>query len=175
MTSRLSGFHSEINPQHLKNPVLAFLKTYWDSKKAGRALPSRADIKPAELKEHLGWIILLDALPDYVDFRYRMIGSRVTQYFLANSRGKTLSEALGSYGDAVVNGALSVHRKAAKDKVVVRAYGGASWLGRSFLDFDALLLPLSDDGEAVNMILSAFTFDLSRLLQSRSPPLQTGS
>ena len=175
MTSRPSGIHCETNPQHLQNPVLAFLKTYWDRKKASRTLPCRADIKPVELKEHLGWIILLDALPDYVDFRYRMIGSRVTQYFLANSTGKTLSEAFGSYGEAAVNGTLSLHRKAAKDKVVVRAYGGAGWLGRSFLDFDALLLPLSDDGETVNMVLSGFTFDLSRLLQSRWAPPHSGS
>lgn len=131
-------------------------------------MPARADIKPADLKEHLGWIILLDALPEFADFRYRTIGTRVTQYFLADSTGKTLSEAFGSYGEAVVNGVLAVHRKAAQDKVAVRAYGGAGWLGRSFLDFDVLILPLSDDGGTANMMLSAFTFDLTRLLESRA-------
>ena len=167
MTARLTGIQSEIDPQNLQHPVLAFLKAYWDLKRGGRAMPTRADIRPSEMKEHLGWIILLDALPDFSDFRYRTIGTRVTQYFLADSTGKTVTEAFGFYGDAAVKGVIATHRKAAADKVAVRSFGGAGWLGRSFLDFDALFLPLSDDGETANMILSAFTFDVSKLLQAR--------
>jgi len=130
-------------------------------------MPARADIKPSDMKEHLGWIILLDALPDFADFRYRTIGTRVTQYFLADSTGKTVTEAFGAYGETVVRGVIAVHRKAAQDKVVVRSFGGAGWLVRSFLDFDALYLPLSDDGQTANMILSAFTFDAARLPPAR--------
>lgn len=171
MSARLTGIQTEFDPQHLQNPVLAFLKAYWDSKKAGRALPSRADVKPSDMKEHLGWIILVDVLPDFTDFRYRTIGTRVTQYFLADSTGKTVTEAFAPYGEAAVNGVLWIHRKSARDKLVIRSHGGAGWLGRSFLDFDALYLPLSDDGQTVNMILSAFTFDISKLLQVRGAPL----
>lgn len=170
MSSRLSGINTEIDPQNLQNPVLSFLKAYWDGKRGARPMPTRAEIKPGDMKEHLGWIILLDALPDYSDFRYRTIGTRVTQYFLADSTGKTLTEAFSQYGDAAVNGVIATHRKAARDKIAVRSHGGAGWLGRSFMDFDALFLPLSDDGEHVNMILSAFTFDLAKLLQSRANP-----
>jgi hypothetical protein len=170
MSGRLTGIHNEIDPQTLQNPVLAFLKNYWDLKRGGRKMPTRADIKPADMKEHLGWVILLDVLPDFQDFRYRTIGTRVTQYFLADSTGRTLREAFGAYGDAAVNGVMAVHRKAAQDQVVVRAYGGAGWLGRSFLDFDALFLPLSDDGVTANMVLSAFTFDIAQLLQVRADP-----
>jgi hypothetical protein len=170
MSSRLSGILNEINPVELENPTLAFLKSYWDAKRGDRAMPARADIKPSEMKEHLGWVIVLDALPGFADFRYRTIGTRVTQYFLADATGKTLTEAFEPYGEGAVKGVIAVHRKTAADKVVVRAYGGAGWLGRSFLDFDALYLPLSDDGETVNMILSAFTFDASKLLQSRGGP-----
>jgi len=169
MSSRLSGVSSEIDPQNLDQPVLRFLKDYWDGKRAGRAMPSRADIKPAEMKEHLGWIILVDVFPDFSDFRYRTIGSRVTQYFLQDSTGKTISEAFAPSGEAAVNGVLAVHRKCARDRVVLRSHGGAGWLGRSFLDFDALYLPLSDDGATVNMILSAFIFDRAALLKARAP------
>jgi hypothetical protein len=167
MSPRLSGVSSEVDPQHLEHPVLSFLKDYWDQKRAGRAMPSRADIHPAEMKEHLGWIILVDVLADFSDFRYRMIGSRVTQYFLQDSTGKSVSEAFAASGEAVVNGVLAVHRKCARDRVVLRSHGGAGWLGRSFLDFDALYLPLSDDGTTANMILSAFTFDRAALLKAR--------
>jgi len=130
-------------------------------------MPSRADIKPSEMKEHLGWIILVDALPALEDFRFRMIGTRVAQYFLADATGQTMREAFAAYGDQVTARVIATHRKTARDKVVVRAYGGAGWLGRSFLDFDAIYMPLSDDGESVNMILSAFTFDAAALIKAR--------
>lgn len=172
MSARLSGIQTETNPQKLQHPALAFLKAYWETKRAGRAMPSRADIKPADMKEHLGWIVLLDALPDLSDFRYRTIGTRVSQYFLADSTNKTLRESFEPFGEAAVNAVIAVHRKAAEDRLPVRAHGGAGWLGRSFLDFDALFLPLSDDGQTANMILSAFTFDLAKLLQARADPQQ---
>jgi hypothetical protein len=169
MSPRLSGVSSEVDPRNLEQPVLRFLKDYWEQKRAGRAMPARADIHPSEMKEHLGWIVLVDVLPDFCDFRYRTIGSRVTQYFLQDSTGRTISEAFASYGEAAVNGTLAVHRKCARDQVVLRSHGGAGWLGRAFLDFDALYLPLSDDGTTVNMILSAFTFDRAALLKARAP------
>lgn len=172
MSARLSGIQNEIDPQNLQHPVLAFLKRYWDTKRGSRIMPSRAEIRPSEMKEHLGWIVMLDALPDLSDFRYRTIGTRVTQYFLSDSTGKTITEAFQAYGPAAINGVLWLHRKAAKDKVGIRAHGGAGWLGRSFLDFDTLVLPLSDDGQNANKILSAFTFDISNLLQARSVPPQ---
>jgi hypothetical protein len=167
MSSRLSGVGTEIEPQDIEQPVLRFLKDYWDRKRGARAMPSRADIRPSEMKEHLGWVILQDVIGDSEDFRYRTIGSRVTQYFLGDSTGKTVSETFAPFGEAAVNGVLAVHRKCARDRVVLRSHGGAGWLGRSFLDFDALYLPLSDDGVRANMILSAFTFDQAALLRER--------
>lgn len=168
ISPRTRNVQSEIDPQSLSNPILSFLRDYWDSKRAGRAMPSRADIKPAEMKEYLGWIILIDVLPGCDDFRFRMIGTRVGQYFLADATGQSMRDAFAAYGDAVINGIVATHRKTARDQVVVRAYGGAGWLGRSFLDFDAIYLPLSDDGVTVNMILSAFTFDAAALIKARA-------
>jgi hypothetical protein len=169
MSPRLSGVSSEVDPQHLEHPVLNFLKEYWQGKRAGRVMPARADIRPAEMKDYLGWIILVDVLPDFADFRYRMVGTRVAQYFLQDATGKTVSETFAPYGEAAVSGTLAVYRKCARDRVVLRSHGGAGWLGRSFLDFDTLYLPLSDDGTSVNMILSAFTFDQAALLKARAP------
>ncbi|HUJ03619.1 MAG TPA: PAS domain-containing protein, partial [Rhizomicrobium sp.] len=63
MSARLAGLFTEIDPPSLANPVLSFLKAYWDRKRGERAMPARADIKPAEIKEHLGSIVLVDVLP----------------------------------------------------------------------------------------------------------------
>jgi hypothetical protein len=167
MAARLSGIRNEIDPKGLENPALAFLKDYWDAKRGARAMPARANINPAEMKEHLGWVMLLDVLPGFVDFRYRVVGTRVTQYFVTESTGKTVTEVFEPFGEAAVKGVQAIYRKAARDKTVVRSYGGAGWLGRAFLDFDALAMPLSDDGETANMVMSVFTFDFSQFSLSR--------
>jgi hypothetical protein len=159
VAERIKNVGSEINPTVLAHPTLAFLRDYWEQKRGSRAMPARADIDPAEMRHHLGWMILADVLPGLADFRYRLIGTRVTQYFQRNITGKTISEAYAENGPAAQKMALAVYRKVARDRVVLRTFGDIGWLGHDFLEFDQLFVPLSDDGSAVNMVLSAFTFD----------------
>lgn len=168
MSSNVTVVHTEVDPKHLQNSALVFLKDYWERKRGARAMPSRADIRPSEMKEHLGWIMLLDVLPGAQDFRFRTVGTRVTEYFLTEATGKTVTEAFARYGEDAVKAVLATHRKIAREAVTLRVHGGAGLFGRAFLDFDALYLPLSDTGVSVNMILSAFTFDLSALLKVRT-------
>jgi hypothetical protein len=162
MNGRIGNVGSEIDPATLANPTLAFLKSYWEGKRNGRAMPSRADIDPIEMREHLGWIILADVLADYEDFRFRLVGTRVTDYFGRDITGKTLSESYAGFGPAALKMALAVYRKVARDRVVLRTFGNAGWLGQDFLEFDQLFLPLSEDGVHANIVMSAFTFDARR-------------
>jgi len=159
MTAKLMGTSVDICPVRIEHPTLAAIHDYWDAKRGGRAMPARADINPPQLREHLGWIILVDVLPDLSDFRYRLVGTKVARYFGSDGTGQTISEAFRQYGAGAIKGVQAVHRKAARDKVAVAARGEAAWLADGFDYFDSIYLPLSDDGETVNMILSAFVFD----------------
>ncbi|HEY2034603.1 MAG TPA: PAS domain-containing protein [Rhizomicrobium sp.] len=174
MTERLQNVGTEINPTALENETLAFLLRYWNEKRGGRAMPSRADIKASELKEHLGWIMLMEVLPGFVDFRYKLIGTLVTQYFLGDSTGLTVTEAFSKEKNGSGKGVAAMFRKCARDRCIVRSFGNAGWLGRGFEEFDCLSLPLSDDGESVNMILHAFVFDKSSVLLSREVARHNG-
>jgi hypothetical protein len=165
MSARVSGVFTEINPTKLVNPALVFLKDYWDRKRGARTMPSRADINPSEMKQHLGWVVLADALPGFGDFRYRTIGTRVSGYFAPGSTGKLVTEVFQPNGEAVVNAMLAPYRKTARDQVVVHAWGAADWIGKAFLDFESLYMPLSDDGVTVNMVFGAVTFELAAPLK----------
>ena len=85
MSNNVLDTVAQANPTHFDHPTCVFLRSYWESKRAGRALPSRSDISPAQLKEHLGWVMILDVLPGERDFRYRLIGTLVTQYFSSDA------------------------------------------------------------------------------------------
>jgi len=161
MTARLQRTTVDVSPSRIEHPTLAAVFDYWNEKRGTRTMPARADISPPELKEHLGWIILLDVLPDFADFRYRLIGTKVARYFRAEATGLTVSEAFSPYGEGAVKGILAIHRKTARDRVPVVAHGESAWLAEGYDNFATIYLPLSDDGTTCNMILSAFVFDYS--------------
>ena len=166
MTALLQKTTVDICPADIENPTLSAIYSYWNDKRGARAMPARSEINPPELREHLGWIILVDVLPDLADFRYRLIGTKVARYFGAEATGRTISEAFRPFGDGAIKGVQAVHRKAARDCVPVQARGEAAWLAEGFDYFDSLYLPLSDDGANCNMILSAFVFDYSSVRAS---------
>lgn len=162
---RVDRAWAEVDPREISHPTLAAVHAYWLEKRGTRKMPSRDDINPVQMREHLGWIMMMDVLPGFADFRYRLIGTKVTRYFLTNSTGQTVSEAFGPFGAGAVKGVQAVYRKAAKAAVPVRAYGEADWLqsrgqyGHRHPHFDSLYLPLSDDDVTCNMLMAVFTFD----------------
>ena len=165
MRKHPGGVTTVINPTTLAHPALAFLRDYWNGKRGVRAMPSRIDIKPIELRDYLGWVMLVDVAADLNEFRYRLVGTLVTTYFMQDGTGKTVGELYPE--DSIARGVRSLFRKCARDRVVVHAFGDARWLGPHFEDFEALYLPLSEGGEAVDMILHAFVFDRTSVVRSR--------
>jgi hypothetical protein len=95
-------------------------------------------------------------LPDRDEFRYRLIGTLVTQYFNTDATGRTIAEAWASQGEG---GVLSIMRYVVQHNFPMRVYGEADWNTIGLEKFDAIYLPLSDHGEKVNLILRAFVFD----------------
>ncbi|MBI3675460.1 MAG: PAS domain-containing protein [Proteobacteria bacterium] len=157
----------EANPASFENPTLSFLYQYWKDKRGERKMPSRKDILPSEIKDHLGWVVMLDVLPGMEEFRYRLVGTRVNQYFNIDSTGLTVSQAWAPQGKDAIDGVLAILRAVARDKLILRCYGHDDWSDLGLEKFDSIYLPLSDDGESVNVILHAFVFDTHEVAIAR--------
>ena len=158
---------AEVNPDQFAHPTCVFLRDYWEMKRGTRAMPSRSDVSPAQLKDHLGWVMILEVLPGERDFRYRLIGTLVTQYFSSDATGKTVMEAFADNGELVAKSVNSIFRKVTRDKVVMRTAGNADWLSEGMEEFEAIYLPLSEDGVSVSHILHAFVCDREKMLLAR--------
>jgi hypothetical protein len=168
-TSPAEMTRMEENPTSTGNPVLDFFLRYWNEKHGSRAMPPRSAIDTREIKQHLGWICLLDALPDFADFRYRLVGSRVADFFLDDGTGKTVTEAFEGPDRALGDAALWIYRKCCLDKHPLRIVTpGAEWRGRYVPANDALYLPLASDGETADKVLAVFTFDYEEYRQTLS-------
>jgi hypothetical protein len=148
------------NPDSIDNPTLDFFIRYWNEKRGNRAMPSRASFEMREIKDYVGWICLLDALPDFRDFRYRLVGSRVADYFLGDGTGKTIRELFPGDDKPLGKAMLWVYQKTCREKLPLRISAPAGrWRGRHFPDTDSLYLPLSKDGDVADMAMTIFTFN----------------
>jgi len=96
-----------------------------------------------------------------------VIGTLVTEYFGADNTGSTATEAFAPSGKDVARAVNSIFCKCARDKVVMRTSGNANWLQEGMEEFEAIYLPLSDDGENVTHILHAFVCDREKMLLAR--------
>jgi hypothetical protein len=154
----LSG-RVEIDPKHLEHPTLGFLRAYWEGKRGGRPMPSRADINPSEMKQHLSWLVMLDVLEGGRDFRYRLIGDDVADYFFWNPTGKTVTESFANQPASLTNVVLNVYRGVIANRVPTYAFADAGWALKNVESCECLYVPLSDDGETINVLLQAFVFN----------------
>jgi hypothetical protein len=128
---------------------------YWDSKRAGRAMPSRADLDPADLKAHLPQIVLLDVERDPLRFRYRLVGTEVTRV----RRGTSKSDPTGTYVDEVTHhqgttAILAHYRRVVLERKPSLDHGTYTPdPDRPWARFTRLVMPLARDGETVDMLL----------------------
>ncbi len=87
--------------------------------------------------------------------------------FSLKRTGKKVSESFEKLGPGVTHAVLAVMRTAAKSRRLIHAFGDADAFAVGYEAFDAIFLPLSDDGETVNVILHAFVFNRPEVLMAR--------
>lgn len=124
---------------------------YWLDKAAGRRMPGRADIDPTEIPKLLPDVMLVERL-DSGRYRYRLIGTENAAAHGVNATGRFLDEVLPGPDYAA-------HVLALYDQCVERRralYSECLFFSPSRRDPErhtkVLFMPLSSDGENVNMI-----------------------
>ena len=136
----LSGFASDI----------AAFYAYWDGKRRGRNMPARADIDALEIVPYLPGIMLIDVVEDPRRFVYRLVGTREVAMRGRDPTGKSVAEgfygasaeaSMASYQDVVDRRAPRLERR--EFTTPDGRYGREQ----------VILLPLSDDGTRVTMIV----------------------
>lgn len=132
---------------------LSKVYAYWQQKRGARAMPARSDIDPAEIKPLLPYMILVDVVYDQQtrpDFIYRLVGTREVEIRGNDPTGRRVAEAFhGPSAENAVGCYVQVVETRAPlldDEYFVRD-------GDRYADEANLFLPLSNDGEQVNMVM----------------------
>ena len=152
------------DPSGLLAPRLKQALTYWQMKRAGRAMPARRDIDPVDIPALLPYVVLIDVLAEPLDFRYRLIGTEIRNISRHDYTGRRFSELSGKGRGSV----LWAHC----EEVVRRQAplsGSTPYVRSEHLRrCENVLLPLSEDGEDVTMILKVISFERAQATRDRS-------
>jgi len=150
-----------IDPDNLASPFREF-REYWTSKCAGRAMPRRADVDPLELpRPYMPYLSIIEVLPDTDDFRFRVIGTGITERLGRDSTGRTVREVYAAADRESREWMLEAYQAVVTHKRPVLKRGTLRMVQKDFVDFEALHLPLSEDGERVSMLFG-YTHFLDR-------------
>jgi len=143
------------------SPLLVDLLAYWDAKRGQRLMPSRADIDPtdAALRKHIGFIVLVDVIGKPARFRFRLIGSKITEAVGRDSTGRWLDEL---YSPADYENMIVAYRWLVQHRAPMRIVGDLRHANREWLEMESLDLPLSSDGETVDVILTRSILSAAR-------------
>lgn len=138
------------------DPRMEAAYSYWLRKAAGRGMPRRADIDPAEIPRLLRDIMLVDVLPDG-RYRYRLIGTANTQAHGVSATGRYLDEVLP--GDEYKAHVLRLYDECVQARRAL--YSECLFLsldGAPARHTKVLFMPLSEDGGSVNMVFVVQVF-----------------
>ncbi|HZB93004.1 MAG TPA: PAS domain-containing protein [Stellaceae bacterium] len=149
----LHGLSFVVDPPDVQTPVLRSVLDYWKEKRQERPLPRRSDIDPLELKPYLRQLFLIDVLPG-AEFRYRLIGSEITERYGRNSTGKTVHEVYAAIPEIArwLTTMLLAVVGAARP---VLAVGPLTAIGKAHIFSESLHLPLADSSGGVGTIFGA--------------------
>ncbi len=153
--SMLVVFMSFRENMHFKNEGHQFLYDYWLAKKGDRKAPSRKDIDPIDFFHLLPTILMYDVLRDPLDFKMRLHGT-----LLVKIAGEDYTGMM--FKDIFRSDKIDILRAECEDVCnnITPAYSeyDGSWMNKDYVQYDRLLLPLSSDGNTVDIILGCVLF-----------------
>ncbi len=128
---------------------------YWQAKRGDRPMPARADLDPIDIPAALPNLILIDVLPPSGRLRVRLAGTWIVKQFDRDYTGRYLDEI--DFGEAQDEIVREYSAAAAGARPVCSDHWHRN-LGGEIFDLERLILPLSEDGERVTMLLIVLDF-----------------
>jgi hypothetical protein len=140
----------------IKHPKLRQLYEYWDGKRGARAMPSRAELDPVDIRFAIGDVILVDVLDEKPPrFRIRLHGTNLSERTNFDLTGKMLDEMPAPEFRELSTRSF---RRVLRTREPLHALAERLLDGR-MQRYEAIIMPLSSDGERVDRLMVGMIFD----------------
>ena len=141
-----------IDPSQFKTQPIRRIAAYWLGKLQPGRLPGRPDIKPEELRQDLPYVYLVDVGRDRLSFRFRLVGTRVSEWTGRDFTGMAVNEV--DYGPQWRR-IFDDYQSIVGNGMATRAELYGPWVAKEFRHYERFLAPLARDGSTVDMIFGA--------------------
>lgn len=132
---------------------------YWDRKRGSRAMPSRADIDPNEIRDLLPGIILVDVSHSPLRLTYRLVGTDEVEARGYDPTGKDVGEHI--FAGTPQEG-LRTYQLAVEQRDVVYDQEPSASNNPRLCEVGSVIMPLSNDGKTVNMLMAFIDYRRQR-------------
>ena len=156
-------FKSPIELSDIEPEILQELFQYWEKIKGGKSMPARKDFRPADVPRLLPHIVMVDVEHDTGRFLTRLVGTETVKAMGVDLTGRYVNDIPSM--SVVLDRYLWVIEK----KIPYIFAGKMAWSEKSYLDYFALGLPLSEDDEKVDIIMWGLTYYFPTEERTRYP------
>ncbi|HYM01303.1 MAG TPA: PAS domain-containing protein [Stellaceae bacterium] len=125
------------------------LYAYWNERRGDKPFPARGDIDPIDFDFALGFVSLVDVLDRPRRFFYRLVSTGLTQHLGFEMTGKEVDDLPGPEMRAYVR---YLYTRALWNRAPLYDKGEITLDGTGW-EHETLVLPLSDDGAAINKLM----------------------
>ena len=153
----------EFDLKDIPSETVASIYAYWRGKMVGGKLPTRKDINPAELASLLPHVNLLDVEHTPLRFKARLMGSETVRAYDYDMTGEYF-ESLPNIEEA-----LAEFRWLVENKRPYLIINDLAWSDQARLHSKQIALPLSSDGETVDMIMFGVDFEFPQQDRTQYP------
>jgi len=139
----------------IKSPLLQRLHQDWESRRRGRRMPARADFDPVDLKYALGYLSLVDVQREPLRFRFRLHASNIAGRVGFDLTGKEVDAIADAHYRKLVH---AHYISVVEQRRPVVEFRDRVMTDNVCLHCEVLALPLADDGETVNRIMTCMVW-----------------
>lgn len=134
----------------LREPEFLQVLVYWHECRKEKPMPARSDIDPMRIHRILNKVLLIDVLNGAPFFRFKVVGTQIADWAHFDASGRSIDEVEAISYRNMLFATYSEVRGARRPIAHRIRWDEPNGVHR----YKRLLLPLSDDANNVNMILS---------------------
>ncbi|HUC64070.1 MAG TPA: PAS domain-containing protein [Stellaceae bacterium] len=142
----------------IETPCLRQLYVYWEQRRGERSFPARRDLDPLDFRSALGHIALIDVVYDPLRFRFRLHGTDLVRRAGYDMTGKMVEELPNSTNRATL---IERCRALVETRQPMRIADKRP-LGTRLYGYEAVWLPLGENGLTVTMLMGGLVYRDSR-------------
>jgi hypothetical protein len=139
----------------IRSDVLRHLVAHWQGLRGQRRMPRRTDFDPLDVRRALGYISLIEVRRDPLRFYFRLDGTKQVDLFGLDCTRRYLDEAMPADHAAMAAASFSE----VVDSRAPRYHRRTIPFHHRLIDYEIVILPFSNDGERVDMLMTGLVPD----------------